>query len=345
VKRHAIRPRAAPRLAAAGLALGAALLLAACAPQLQPSGQPVDAAPERNAFVAEDGYRLPVRIALPGGKIAAVIIAVHGFNDYSNAFTAAAEPWRKQGIAVYAYDQRGFGHTRHRGIWPGEDRLLADLALITQQVRAWHPDVPIYHLGESMGAAVVLSALAEGRVTDSAGAILVAPAFWGREFLPWEYNLVGWLGAHTIPWHTLTGRGFNRIASDNIEMLRANGRDPLFIKETRIDAVYGLVNLMDRATAAARRFNGRALILIGARDELVPADSTQAMLRRLPDATAGLRRVAIYPRGYHMLLRDLQGPVVQRDIAAWVTQPAGPLPSGADAVPWWRAPAVPAAAR
>ncbi|MGE0734431.1 MAG: lysophospholipase [Alphaproteobacteria bacterium] len=313
------------------------LLLAACAPQLQPPGDGLE--PSRasvDAFVTVDGYRLPMRIALPANsRIGAVIIAVHGFNDYSNAFAASAETWRKQGIAVYAYDQRGFGRTVNRGLWPGDDRLLADLVEVTQHVRARHPDVPIYHLGESMGAAVVLSALAEARLTDSAGAILVAPAVWGREFLPWEYNLVGWFGAHTIPWYTLTGRGFNRIASDNIAMLRANGRDPLFIKETRVDAVYGLVNLMDRATEAARRFKGRALILIGARDELVPAESIQAMLRRLPDETAGLRRVAIYPRGYHMLLRDLQGPVVQHDVAAWIRQPVAPLPSGADAKPWW----------
>jgi acylglycerol lipase len=317
-------------------ALSAVLLLAACAPQQQSPGQTVAAPATGDAFVADDGYRLPVHIALPAdGKVNAVIIAVHGFNDYSNAFTISAETWRKQDIAVYAYDQRGFGRTANRGLWPGEDRLIADLALVTDQVRRRHPHAPIYHLGESMGAAVVLSALAEAKLTDSAGVILVAPAVWGREFLPWEYNLVGWIGAHTIPWYTLTGRGFRRVASDNIEMLRANGRDPLFIKETRVDAVFGLVNLMDRATEAARNFKGKALILIGARDELVPAESIQAMLRRLPDETSGVRRVAIYPQGYHMLLRDLQGPVVQADIAAWIKLPAAALPSGADARPWW----------
>ncbi|MCH8947928.1 MAG: membrane integrity-associated transporter subunit PqiC [Acidobacteria bacterium] len=45
----------------------------------------------------------------------------------------------------------------------------------------------------------------------------------------------------------------------------------------------------------------------------------------------GSHRVAVYPEGYHMLLRDLQGQVVWRDIAAWLADPTARLPSGADA--------------
>ena len=41
-------------------------------------------------------------------------------------------------------------------------------------------------------------------------------------------------------------------------------------------------------------------------------------------------RVAAYTSGYHMLLRDLQAKVVLGDIAAWIGDPGGPLPSGAD---------------
>ena len=42
------------------------------------------------------------------------------------------------------------------------------------------------------------------------------------------------------------------------------------------------------------------------------------------------RRLAWYDHGYHMLLRDLKGPVVVADIASWVTSPRALLPSGAD---------------
>ena len=46
---------------------------------------------------------------LPTSGVKAVILALHGFNDYSNAFAMPARLWAERGIASYAYDQRGFG--------------------------------------------------------------------------------------------------------------------------------------------------------------------------------------------------------------------------------------------
>src|SRR5437870_7543725 len=63
------------------------------------------------AFIAADGARLPLRSWLPRGEVKAVILALHGFGDYSNAFTLPGEFWAERGIATYAYDQRGFGGT------------------------------------------------------------------------------------------------------------------------------------------------------------------------------------------------------------------------------------------
>jgi hypothetical protein len=112
------------------------------------------------------------------------------------------------------------------------------------------------------------------------------------------------------------------------------GRDPLVIKETRIDAFYGLIGLMDDALQASSRFDRDALILIGRHDNLIPSGPTALMLARMPPAGSHDRRVARYSNGYHMLFRDLQGPVVDRDVASWVlnrkSAPLAALPSGAD---------------
>jgi hypothetical protein len=42
-------------------------------------------------------------------------------------------------------------------------------------------------------------------------------------------------------------------------------------------------------------------------------------------------RLAFYQKGYHLLMRDKQGPVVAADIAAWIANHQAALPSGADA--------------
>jgi alpha-beta hydrolase superfamily lysophospholipase len=197
-------------------------------------------------------------------------------------------------------------------------------------VRARHPDVPLFLLGESMGGAVILAAGAEAPLPGE-GAILSAPAVWGRTTMPWVQRAALWLGARALPWMRVSGRGLDITPSDNIKMLRALGRDPLVIKETRIDAVHGLVSLMDEALAAAERFEARALILYGRKDEIIPKGPTRLMIGRLP-ATKGHQRVAFYEDGYHMLLRDLRAEVPWGDVAAWIADAGAALPSGADRV-------------
>jgi len=311
-------------------------LAGACAPGVAPVG-PVAGEPYllTDAMVMPDRAILPLRAWLPDGEVQAVVIGLHGFNDYSNAFAMPAKSWGQHGIATYAYDQRGFGKAPDRGLWPGIETLVADLATAIRLVKARHPGKPVFVVGESMGGAVILAAAARGRLDGVDGAVLTAPAVRGRETINVFGRIGLWLMAHTVPW--LAGRpppnlGFH--PSDNIEMLRALARDPLVIKETRIDAFYGLIDLMDDALAAAPSFDIDALILIGQRDDLIPPEHIEIMLDRLPPAAPSHRRVAIYPNGYHMLLRDLQAPVVHRDVAHWMltrrTDPMAALPSGAD---------------
>ena len=106
-------------------------------------------------------------------------------------------------------------------------------------------------------------------------------------------------------------------------MLRALGADPLFIKETRVDAIAGLVGLMDLALAETAAVPGPLLVLGGARDEVVPPHAHTAMLGRL---AADPCTEVVYPEGWHLLLRDLQRQVVWDDILAWIDGAA--LPSG-----------------
>lgn len=340
-----------PETSASGLRcailLPAALLflLGACAPRLAPPGPGLAArelsgpALAETAFVTADGSELPLRVwhprdaGTPGSQAPhGVLLALHGFNDYSHAFAESGPALAAAGLIVYAYDQRGFGETQHRGLWAGVEVLTGDLATAAGLLRRRHPGLPLYLLGESMGGAVILAALAGPAPPDADGIVLAAPAVWARSTMPFHQRAALWLGARLFPWARFSGRGLGIQASDNIEMLRHLGRDPLFIKQTRVDAVYGLVNLMDAALQAAPAIDAEMLLLYGARDQVVPAAPTFAFWRRLPAAGAERRRFALYPEGWHMLLRDLQAAAVIDDIAAWTRDPEAPLPSPAEDV-------------
>ncbi|WP_370152676.1 alpha/beta fold hydrolase [Ferrovibrio sp.] len=324
-------------------------LLAACAPRLQPPGEPAGPAvldPAADSWQADDGWVLPLRRWLPDGPPAVVILALHGFNDYGMAFAEPAAWWADRGIATYAPDQRGFGAAPYRGLWAGGTRMIRDAADLTRLLRQRYPGRPLYWLGESMGGALALAAWQQAEDVRPDGMILSAPAVWGRDSMPLLYRLSLWLAAHTIPWKTFTGQGLNVQASDNIPMLRRLSRDPQVIKATRVDAIHGLVDLMDMA-AASRPAGLPVLLLYGAKDEIIPRQPVARYVDALrSDAPAGLR-IAVYPEGWHMLLRDLQAETVWRDIAAWIADPVrAPLPSGAEShVRMLLAPAVSAEGR
>ncbi|MFZ5931246.1 MAG: alpha/beta hydrolase [Pseudomonadota bacterium] len=290
------------------------VLGAACAPLTQKTG-PHSAQPaiEAGYFVTTDGARLPLKVHVADAP-RAVIVALHGFNDYCTEFDMAAQWWMQHGITTYAYDQRGFGGAPQRGIWPGAGILADDARSMISLVRKAHPGQPVYLLGMSMGGAVALELAGSSIPPDVDGVILAAPAVWGWSSLNPVYRGVLWLAAHTVRANRMTGQGLGVRASDNIEMLRALGRDPMIIHETRTDAVYGLVGQMERGYRAAERVRLPVLLLYGEKDEVIPREPVQDVIAALPEP----KRVITYPNGYHMLLRDLQAENVWRDIAAFI---------------------------
>lgn len=320
----------------------AAAAAAGCAPRIIPMGPPVgEPSLADDALRMADRARLPLRKWLPEGRPRAVILALHGFNEYARSFAEDPAPhFTAEGVAVYAYDQRGFGQAPHRGIWAGAETLAHDAVTATRLIRARHPGVPLILLGESMGASVIMIAAASATPPPVDGYVLLAPAVWGRSTMP---PLMRWIldaAAQTIPLIAFASTAGGITPTDNAESLRRWSRDPLIIRETRVDAVKGLVDLMDEAVAAAPRFavanrnRPPILLLYGAKDQLVPAEPTRRVLRAL---LASVRaRVGFYAEGHHQLLRDRNGAAVARDIVAWIGNPSAPLPSGADtaAVAW-----------
>lgn len=252
---------------------------------------------------------------LPEGPPRAVVLALHGFNDYSRAFEEFGAVASAAGFAVHAFDQRGFGANADAGFWPGQAVLTSEVERRIAELRRHHPGTPLFLLGESMGAAVAIATLVREEPPDVDGVILSAPAVWGGDQMSDFYRASLWLAARVVPDLRLTGKGLERQASDNIEMLRALGSDPLVIKGTRVAAIGGLVELMDLAYGEAARLDAPLLILGGERDEIVPPQVFIALIERVAATPC---TAIIYPEGWHLLLRDHQRALVYDDVLAWI---------------------------
>ena len=320
-----------PRL----LILAALTLLAACAPTVQQALRPpaafqgprFDEAAHR--FYSFDGAPLGLTVWKPpvGQAPWAVIIGLHGMNDYAEAFYLAGPWWAQQGIATYAYDARGHGRSPDRGVWGGTRLMTEDVRTAVTVAHRDHPGAVIAVVGESMGAATAIAAFASDDPPAADRLVLLSPAVWGCSSMPTAFAATLWVGAHTFPYRPVTApKGVQRkiVATDNDEALRKMGRDRNMIWETRIDAVYGLVRLMERASEGAGKLTAPTAFLYGARDQLIPRASALKAARGLPPTA----RTAFYPQGYHLLLRDRQAETVWKDVASFLRAPDAPFPSG-----------------
>jgi acylglycerol lipase len=359
-----------PRIAAAwrAMAICVVALAAACAP-LQQRALAYDTPPEPgfsdNWFTSFDGARLgldvyPARAPAQGAGpcddgggvevssgasacVAAaeiytaepdvVIIAVHGMNDYAGAFRSAGAWWSANGATVYAYDQRGFGRSPGWMIWPDHDVMRKDLAAAIANARQRHPNARVAVVGESMGAAMAVTAFAGPDAPKVDALILSGPGFRGWGALPWIYSASLWVSSHVRPdWVVVPPKGVRVIATDNNEKLREMWFNPLVQKSNRIDSVFGVVSIMEEADASIASLPPGipTLMLYGAMDEIIPVEGVIRATAKMPPHV----QTAYYAKGYHMLMNDLQAETVWGDILAFVRNPESPLPSGSPPMPW-----------
>ncbi len=295
--------------------------LSACAPtSINRGSDSTEARLDGDRFITEDNAALRLQSWLPAEAPHTVMVAVHGMNEYSHAFALPAEAWRDRGIAVYALDQRGFGDNQDRGLWPGAQNLASDLNSLCRLLRQTYPDLPIFLLGESMGGAVTVLAAAQNDPPPVDGIVLVAPAISPWEVLPFYWRAPLWLMAHTVPWLPLTGRGLDLRPTDNLEVWYATAHDDLLVRETRVDSLYGLTDLMDQAADSVPRVRLPALLLYGKKDQFVRNWMVEWVVEQ---ADPGLWQQLVYDEGHHWLLRDLNRATVLADIETWMQRQAG----------------------
>ncbi len=252
---------------------------------------------------------------------AAALIALHGMNDYGHAFEAAGTYWAEHGITTYAYDQRGFGQLGEGEVsitknWPGTKAFGDDLRSMIVAVKSRHPGLPVYVLGHSMGAAVVMTANAEQFLSVD-GIILASPAIWGGRRMPLLYRMTLNLAHFFAPGKSLSGKRARRQATDNIPVLRGMQADSLVIKETPIRAIKGIVSLMGDANQASGNQQGNILFVYGCRDEIIPVKAMAQVGDRIESQNPEIERI-VYPEGWHLLFRDLQAETVWEDILDWI---------------------------
>ena len=253
----------------------------------------------------------------------AIIIAIHGYNDYSESFQIPATFLTKYKISTISFDLRGFGMNEDRGSWFPLSVHIDDVTFFVKEIRKNHPKKKIFLLGESMGGAIVASTVIKNKNLQINGVILVAPAIWNfSEMNPIKkifLNVISTL----LPNLKLDGGDFIKVtACNNIEVLKALAKDKYFIHKPNLKSLNGIVELMDESYKYTKEFLNqlpyRTLIILPIKDEIVPRKPLTKLLNGKKDSIKDNITLAIFKNNYHMILRDLESETITKFLANWI---------------------------
>jgi acylglycerol lipase len=265
------------------------------------------------SFAASDGAEIPYRL-WPARKNRAAVLMLHGAFDYSAAFEEIAPKLARKGLTALAIDQRGFGATTSRGAWAGAERMAKDAGDAAQFLSdRTGADIPLFVLGESMGAAVAVHAAACGAIPVLAGLVLTAPGALACRFRQKLLALTAGVarrvaGDSELVFERLSGWELTPAAA-----IRLIG-DPLVMRRIRPEMLSGMADLAFSAVSEAASVDDPVLTMVGARDELVRL----ACVRRLFDNFAGDKSWRVIPDAPHLLLHWRRSDEIVREAVDWM---------------------------
>ncbi len=242
-------------------------------------------------FAASDGETIPFRL-WPAKNPRALVLLLHGALDYCGAFDELGPQFARRRLSALAIDQRGFGATSTRGRWVGRDRMIRDVieAVIFLRMR-YGCDLPVFVVGESMGAAVAILSAVRAPDLDLEGLVLAAP------------------GAVSGLWRRVVGSLVTRLFNF-IRLLT----DPMVLRQIRPATLVGLFKLSNSAVDDAHHVRMPVLTMVGERDDILRL----GCIRRLHDGLAGEKQWAYFPGAPHLLLHWKNNDRVVQLVLDWI---------------------------
>ncbi len=270
-----------------------------------------------------------------------IVITVHGATQEATCFDMLARRLVKQGFLVCSMDMRGHGQWHFRRPGAGQmdgytvdyNQSVKDVEHLVDHMKSKYPNAPIFCIGESAGAAVLVQASAE-RPDAIKGLVLASPGTHPMlHKLDWILpDIVKGFKNLTRPMEIK--RYVTRYSSDDPRVTKEMNEDPLG-RHTMSGKELIATSLFIRNTPSkAKELPGEMplLVLQGTEDQVCSPTSVRDIVRKHP----GFDKQLIFLRncGHVLLGTRFIKPQVCSIVVDWLTkhnetalaaQNAGPL--------------------
>jgi alpha-beta hydrolase superfamily lysophospholipase len=277
------------------------------------------------AYISGDSQKITAYRWDPPGPPRAALQVTHGMGEHALRYGKFAEAMNERGLVVYAQDHRGHGATAGDGVlgdlgeggWPA---LVGDIGLLSAEIRAQHPDLPLILLGHSMGSFAVQQYLLD-HSADADAVILTGTAVIDllEPALDLDQPLdLAMFNATFQPART----DYDWLSRDEtiVDAYIADPRCGFGLETGAAKAMFaGARRLADPAEVSAMRPGLPAYIAAGESD---PVNGQLALLTPLTERyrAAGLADVTVrtYPEARHEILNEINNAEVIAEIGGWV---------------------------
>jgi alpha-beta hydrolase superfamily lysophospholipase len=275
-------------------------------------------------FIDAHGIAIVYDVA-PAERPRAVVQLLHGVGEHAGRYAALISALAVAGYTVYADDHRGHGRTgmaQHRGdvsrlgrLGPGGHRAAVDaVRMLTQRIRAEHPDLPLVLLGHSWGS--FLAQILVNRDPDAYDAVVLSGS---------ALRMPGSLNAGDLnrAWRAEGGHGMQWLSSDTT-VGQAFVDDPLttVVPLARLFGPIEAARIFGRPRRGLRAAAGRdiPILLMVGRDDPVGGPRSVHRLAHAYRARSGLSDVTtlVYPDARHEIFNEAVQAEVRADLLAWL---------------------------
>ena len=252
-----------------------------------------------------DGVRLFFQAWLPESPDR-VVVCLHGMVSHGFVFALVADGLVPGGAAVYAPDHRGHGLSGGaRADVKSLRRTLGDISEFLSYVSARHPGLPVFLLGESMGALFATNFTAR-RPEGLAGLILAAAPFRNRASNnPSHIPKIPYYAASALvdsKKPVIYTGGSKDYVFNNPDHMEWDETDPHKARYFPPHLLFRLRYMRDYARGRAyARIHMPTLLLQGEKDRLVHAGAVREFYDRL---AARDKTMKMYARGCHAIFSD-----------------------------------------
>lgn len=268
-------------------------------------------------FRTHDELELYEQRWLPDSPPQAVIALIHGLGEHSGRYRDFATWFVPQDYAVYAFDHRGHGQSPgQRGHINDWAEFREDLRVFLERVQEQAPDVPLFLVGHSMGALIVLDYALHYPRGLTAVVASGPPLGRGDDVSPVLMFIGKVLSSFAPKVKMETGLKAESLSHDE-EVVQAYRDDPLVHGAATPRFAAQMDTTMKRTMNAASEWESELPLLIvhGGDDPICPPE---ASARFFEQVSAQDKERHEYPGYLHEVFNEVGREKVLQDVQDWL---------------------------